>query len=233
MIATTRMKKKLSKKENTAIEEEVIKLLSEWIGFDKDEALDYVTEEKKNRKNISEWVKNIDIMKELEFHEFSLHNQFILVANIIQTPNSVSRQTVITFEPVISEKDWNERSQWIYILTIDNRIVKIGGTRTGLKERTVSYLCGHHTIDRGGSGKCSVTNAYLYNTLDYYIKNGHDVKMYGSRIPSTPVHVDIWGEKVVVEAQIYNAFESRAINIYHTETGHNPQLSNNSDPNHR
>jgi hypothetical protein len=156
------------------------------------------------------------------------------VANVIQTPEGEKRQTVITFEPVIPNQDWSDKiAQWIYILTINNRIVKIGGTRNGLKQRTGSYLCGHHTEDRGGSGKCSVTNAYLYNTLDYYIRNGSQVKMYGYRIPSVQVTIDIWGSNTNVEAQVYNAFESKAMNAYHHETGHNPQLSDNSDPVHR
>lgn len=182
----------------------------------------------------SKWVKNIDLTKELLLEEFSLHTNFIHVANIIQTPRDAKRQTVITFEPVISKNEWTESSaQWVYILTINSHIVKIGGTRTGLKSRTGSYLCGHHTEDRGGSGKMSVTNAYLYNTLDHYIRNGYDVKMYGYRIPSVQVSIDIWGTLVNVEAQVYNAFESIAITTYNRECGHNPQLSDNSDPIHR
>jgi hypothetical protein len=182
----------------------------------------------------SKWIKQIDLSKEITFEEFSLHNHFTHVANVIQTPQDVSRQTVITFEPTIPKEQWNEQTaQWIYILTINSRIVKIGGTRNGLKQRTGSYLCGHHTEDRGLSGKCSVTNAYLYNTLDHYIRNGSQVKMYGYRIPSVQVTVDIWGSSKVIEAQVYNAFESRAIDSYRRNTGHNPQLSDNSDPLHR
>jgi len=124
-------------------------------------------------------------------------------------------------------------SQWVYILTIDDRIVKIGGTRSGLKGRIVSYLSGHHTEDRGKSGKMSVTNARLYNTLDHYIGSDRHIKMYAYRIPSVKVNVDIWGSTVQVEGQVYNAFESIAISTYHRKTGHNPQLSDNSDPTHR
>ena len=59
----------------------------------------------------------------------------------------------------------------IYIFTINNYIVKIGGTRNGLKDRTNSYLCGHYILERGKSGKCSITNAFIYNTFDFYLQN--------------------------------------------------------------
>lgn len=183
---------------------------------------------------LSKWIKQVDLSQELQFEEFPLHTQFVHVANVILTPTDAKRQTVITFDPVIPSKQWKEKpTQWIYILTINNRIVKIGGTRDSLQQRTGSYLCGHHTEDRGRSGKCSVTNAYLYNTLEHVIRNGSQVKMYGYRIPSVQVTVDIWGTQTNVEAQVYNAFESKAISEYSRITGHNPQLSDNSDPNHR
>lgn len=183
---------------------------------------------------LSKWIKHVDLMKELLFQEFPLHTHFVPVAKVILTPPNSGRQTVITFDPVIPKPQWSEKTaQWIYILTIDNRIVKIGGTRNGLQQRTGSYLCGHHTEDRGGSGKCSVTNAYLYNTLEHVLRNGHQVDMYGYRIPSVNVNVDIWGANTDVEAQVYNAFESKAMNTYARITGHNPQLSDNSDPLHR
>jgi hypothetical protein len=49
-------------------------------------------------------------------------------------------------------------------------IIKIGGTRTGLKERCGSYLCGHHIEERDKSGDCSKTNAYIYNTFEFYLR---------------------------------------------------------------
>lgn len=183
---------------------------------------------------LSKWVKLIDLTKEIQFEKFSLSDKFIHVANIIATPKDANRKTIITFNPVIDKSRWKEETaQWIYILTINNHIVKIGGTRNGLKNRTASYLCGHHTEDRGKSGKCSVTNAYIYNTLHYYITDGNEVKMYGYRIPDIKVYVDIWGNHIEVDAQVYNAYESVAIKKYLDEVGHQPQLSLNSDPNYK
>ena len=58
-------------------------------------------------------------------------------------------------------------------------IVKIGGTRTGLKGRVSSYLCGHHIEERGKSGDCSKTNGFIYNTMEFYLNLGCKIKMYG------------------------------------------------------
>jgi hypothetical protein len=44
--------------------------------------------------------------------------------------------------------DFKEKKEWIYLFLINKRIVKIGGTRTGLSGRCASYLCGHHIQER-------------------------------------------------------------------------------------
>jgi hypothetical protein len=179
------------------------------------------------------WVKIIDLSAELAFDSYGLSRQFLHVANIIRTPEEAKRQTVITFDPVIPQKEWKKTSQWIYIFTINDKIVKIGGTRDGLQKRTGSYLCGHHTTDRGRSGKCSVTNAYLYNTLDYYISQGSVLRMYAHEIPKPTMQVSIWGELADIEPQVYTAYETKALEKYKQSAGHYPVLSDNSDPNHR
>ncbi len=179
---------------------------------------------------MSSWVKTLNLEKELLLDQFTLANHFKHVANVIRNQTS---KKVIAFEPVCSKKEWKQRNEWIYIFTINDRIVKIGGTRTGLAGRTTSYLCGHFTQDRGLSGKCSVTNAYMYNTFDHYIHQGNHIKMYGFVIPDVKVDVDVWGNKKVVNAQVYTAFETAALEQYKKQTGNYPQLSDNSDPTHR
>lgn len=179
------------------------------------------------------WIKNIDLSLEIPLEAFQLATEFIHVANVIRSPKGVKRSTVITFEPVITKKEWAAHEQWIYILTIGGKIVKIGGTRTGLKDRTGSYLCGHHTADRGKSGKCSVTNAHVYNTLDNYIELGYVVEMYAYKIPRRTVTLSIWGRDTIVDPQVYTAYETGALKKYSSVTGHYPALSDNCDPTQR
>lgn len=179
------------------------------------------------------WTKILDLSKEIPIEEFQLSNYFHHVANIVESI-SVKRQTVIEFVPVIPREDWKkETTEWIYIFTIDNCIVKIGGTRTGLAGRASSYLCGHHIPERGKSRDCSKTNGFIYNTFDYYIRKGHTVKMWGFRIEPVTVNVNIWGETKDILPQIYTAFETNALEKYKTQTGHYPSLNDNSDPSHR
>jgi hypothetical protein len=178
------------------------------------------------------WTKIIDLSKELHVRDFPLHEAFRPVANIV-ADESTTRQTVIEFVPTIPVEEWKKKAENIYFFTIDDKIVKIGGTRTGLKDRTQSYLCGHHIPERGKSRDCSKTNGYIYNTFDHYIRNGHAVKMWAYEIPPAVVKMNVWGKEVLVAAQTYTAFETQALELYKTTAGHYPALSDNSDPSHR
>lgn len=180
----------------------------------------------------STWVKNINFQSE-NATEFPLFSKFKHVADIVLTPEELRKKTIIMFKPIIPDTEWKELAQWIYIFTIDDKIVKIGGTRAGLKGRVDSYLCGHHTTDRGKSGKCSVTNAYIYNTFEHYLKEGLTIKMHGFKIPDIKVSMSVWDKECIFSPQTYTIFETNALEIYKQKYGVYPQLSDNSDPSHR
>lgn len=184
-----------------------------------------------------EWIKLVPLKTELIFDEFELSKKFKKVADVVSDYDKKSngdkaRNTVIKFVPV-DKDDWTNYCEWIYIFTINNRIVKIGGTRTGLKGRASSYLCGHHIPQRGKSGKCSVTNAHIYNTFDFYLQNGYEIKMYGHMIPQCKVPITILDESTEVEAQVYHAYEAKFLKEYKKITGQYPFLSDNADPNYK
>jgi len=179
------------------------------------------------------WIKKIDLSKELKLVDFSLSSKFIHVADVLLTTTEPVK-TCILFSSVIEKKEWeNKTSQWIYMFTVDDHIVKIGGTRSGLKGRVGSYLCGHHTTDRGKSGKCSVTNAYIYNTFEHLLKENHSIKMLGYKIPDVKITMSVWDTDTVFSPQTYTIYETSALETYKTNCGHYPQLSDNSDPSHR
>lgn len=116
---------------------------------------------------------------------------------------------------------------------MNGKIIKIGGSRTGLEKRTVSYLCGHHTLERGGSGKMSITNAFIYNTFEFYLKLGYKIEMYAFLIPKAKVNIEILGKIKTIDAQVYHVYESEFMSLYKKRTGHYPFLSDNSDPKFR
>jgi hypothetical protein len=105
---------------------------------------------------------------------------------------------MIKFNPIISSEDFNKKTEWLYLLVINNRIVKIGGTRTGLKGRVSSYLCGHHIEERGKSGDCSKTNGFIYNTFEFYLSLGCKIEMYGYELPKTEFTIEIFGKEHVI-----------------------------------
>lgn len=185
---------------------------------------------------LEKWIKVLPLDKELSMEGFSLFPKFKHVADVIETSKSSApkKQTVIHFEPTISKDEWTSKNfQWIYMFVVDGKIVKIGGSRTGLAGRAGSYLCGHHVQERGKSGDCSKTNGYIYNTFDHYLRNGSVVKMYAFQIPDIKVNVDVWGKTLEISPQVYTAYETSALESYKAEAGHYPCLSDNSDPAHR
>jgi hypothetical protein len=111
--------------------------------------------------------------------------------------------------------------------------VKIGGTRSGLKGRACSYLCGHHIRERGKSGDCSKTNAFIYNTLLFYLQQGHKIQMYGYELPVMEITINVFEQELKIPAQTFNSYESIFINDFIKEYRCKPYLCENSDPDYR
>lgn len=189
----------------------------------------------------SKWVKELRGEGHLsveEFHTRIGEQCFQKVADIVLDQDKTrtgkkSRNTLIKFDPVIDRQIWSRDTEWLYIFTIANKIVKIGGTRTGLKGRCSSYLCGHHTQDRGKSGDCSNTNAYIYNTFEYYLQNDEIIEMWGYELPQKIVYETILGQQVPIKAQIFHAYESTFMEKYRQIVGEYPELNDNADPDYR
>lgn len=188
--------------------------------------------------DVSKWVKLIDFDRAIAFDKYDRAHSFKLVANVVcddglRTNGKKKRASVIKFEPCISETEFTRKSEWLYLMTINGRIVKIGGTRTGLKNRTQSYLTGHHTLERGKSGSCSSTNAYVYNTFDHYLALGYKIALYGYLLPTARVSITVFKKRIDIGAQTYHAYESMFMEDYARAYGAIPQLCDNSDPEFR
>ena len=188
------------------------------------------------------WIKIIPQAKTIKFDDYNRKEYFKLVADIIlddevyasgKKQGEIKRNTVIRFVPTIPMKDYKDKDEWIYIFVLDGNIVKIGGTRTGLYNRTASYICGHYTTERGGSDKCSVTNAFIYNTFEFYLKHGSKIQMYGYKLPKYNITIDILGKNEEIFVQTFHAYESVFMADYKKKYKHNPFLSDNSDPDYK
>ena len=186
-----------------------------------------------------QWVKTVDLAKTPRLGEYAQAHHFIKVADIeldddVKPNGTKSRQTLIKAAPTISSTEFCAKAiEWLYLLVMDGHVVKIGGTRDGLGSRWASYLCGHHTAERGKSGKCSVTNAHIYNTLEHHLRQGRRVEMYGYKLPVTCVTQNILGEAVTFSVQTYHKYESKFIQAFKEAHGANPVLSDNADPEYK
>ena len=164
---------------------------------------------------------------------YDRRSDFHKVANVVLDTDT-RRQTVIKFDTTINTDDWKSKQEWLYMFVVDGNIIKIGGTRDGLKKRCGSYLCGHHIPERGRSGDCSKTNAFIYNTFEFYLNMGFEIDMYAYRIEPQVLSVPIFDDELIqVTAQVFHAYESRYIERFKRTYGFLPALCDNSDPNYR
>jgi hypothetical protein len=180
------------------------------------------------------WIKRIPL--DTTFDGYDRKDCFVKVADIVLDNDlSVSgekkRNTFIKFVP--TQKDFKKQTEWLYLLLINGCIVKLGGTRNGLQKRCGSYLCGHHVKENGKSGDCSKTNAYVYNTLAFYLQLGCTVEMMGYELPKTEITIEIFGKKTIIVAQTYHAYESTFLDDYKKKYKKYPFLCDNCDPNYK
>lgn len=186
---------------------------------------------------MKKWIKEIDFDKSVKMTDYNRNSYFKPIMNIVldnDMKNGIKkRMTMIKFEPTISIEEYNSKTEWLYIFVIDGRIVKIGGTRTGIKGRVASYLCGHHVEERGKSGDCSKTNGFIYNTFEFYLNLGCKIQMYGYKLPQITTVIDIFGEEVNVVSQTFHVYESKFLDDFKKKYNVYPVLSDNCDPNYR
>jgi len=163
--------------------------------------------------------------------DYAYKEYFHKVADVLPDYSKV----VQDIKPVpLNKKEFSQEKEWIYLIMVNGYIVKIGGTRTGLGKRWNSYACGHYCIERGNRGKCSETNANVYNTLCAFIRQrGWKVELYGYPVKPVKHKLHMFGEEMEVPVQTYHVYESKILGDFERKYGSMPYLSLNSDPNYR
>ena len=124
------------------------------------------------------------------------------------------------------EKQYKLYRELIYILAIDGKVAKIGGTFTGMKKRHGSYNCGTRKARKRGT--CSVTNYNITESQYAAILDGKSVEWYAFDVPPAEVIINVWGEEMTYIAKTYYKYESVLCEKYRQMTGHYPPLSTNS-----
>lgn len=218
------------------------KLINDFTKIDISSKKDIDIDKLYNNSPYKKWIKLIPIDKTTKFEEYNNKDYFIKIADIVldsevfksgKKQGNKKRNTLIQFVPTISVEEFNKKTEWLYLFVIDGRIVKIGGTRTGLKGRVSSYLCGHHIKERAKSGDCSKTNAFIYNTFEFYLNLGFKIEMYGYKLPIKETTTEFFGKEIKITVQTYHTYESICLENYKKNYKKYPILSNNCDPNYR
>ncbi len=124
------------------------------------------------------------------------------------------------------ESKYNEYRELIYIIAIDDKVAKIGGTYVGMKGRHQSYNCG--TRKARNKGTCSVTNFNVTEAQYAAICDNKRVEWYVFDVPLAEAVINVWGEEMTYNAKTYYKYESALCNKYQEMTGHFPILSSNS-----
>jgi hypothetical protein len=195
-----------------------------------------------NDSIFKKWIKLITIDDSILFNDYNNKHYFTKIASVILDNDLYTngdkkglkkRNTLIQFVPNIPIKDFNKKTEWLYIFVINDRIVKLGGTRTGIKGRISSYLCGHHIEERGKSGDCSKTNGFIYNTFYFYLNLGCKIDMYGYELPKTELIINIFDKETKIIAQTYHAYESTFLEDYKKNYDKYPILCDNCDPDYK
>tara|TARA_Y100000591_G_C21794467_1_gene678499 strand:- start:784 stop:1446 length:663 start_codon:yes stop_codon:yes gene_type:complete len=120
-------------------------------------------------------------------------------------------------------ESWNDsNNDWIYCLTYNGKIVKIGMTITSLKERYGSYSCG--TTRAMEKGSCSTTN-YIISECNFYamLKN-IKVQIYGFCCPPSKQEFTRFGESKLISLSSVRDQETMITDAFKKAYKHIPVL---------
>lgn len=174
---------------------------------------------------------NQDFSNEIEVFHFVEKYNFYKIADVklksaerfIKNPEVNPIDYVVV--PGLEDK-YNSYRELIYVLAIDGKVAKIGGTYVGMKGRHQSYNCG--TRKARAKGTCSVTNFNITETQYAAIMSGKRVEWYVFDVPLAEATINVWGEEVTYNAKTFYKYESSLCDQYKKLTGHFPLLSSNS-----
>jgi len=120
----------------------------------------------------------------------------------------------------------NRTSGWAYLVSIDEKVVKIGQSDATLSSRFSSYQAG--TRKNREKGTCSVTNWYCSEVWRKALEQGKSIEVYVFSVPTTVTEVEVLGKVKQVRNKHAYIFEHELLNEYKNLTGGYPVLSNNT-----
>jgi hypothetical protein len=159
--------------------------------------------------------------------DFPIANTFTKAGNWELVPIGTGGKSGHTIR-FVSNGTCDKGTQFVYMIVIDGSIAKIGGSKNTVKDRIQSYNCGVYSRWRGGSGKQSVTNSIIYDSIELCLLRGRTVELYVHFIDIALVVVSCWDIKTItVMPTVYDVLETCAIRRFYELYGKNPIWSKN------
>lgn len=159
--------------------------------------------------------------------DFPIANTFTRAGKWELVPSGTGGKSGHTIQ-FVSNGSCDKGAQFVYMIVIDGSIAKIGGSKNTVKDRIQSYNCGVYSLWRGGSGKQSVTNSIIYDSIELCLLRGRTVELYVHFIVIEPVVVSCWDIKTIrVMPTVYDVLETCAIRRFYELYGKNPIWSKN------
>lgn len=157
-----------------------------------------------------------DLLPEEDAHKFKK------IGNIILDENKAAGYSYAKTE------EWNPtHCGWVYILTENDRIIKIGMTNSTLNSRFSSYQAG--TQKARNKGTCSVTN---YNCSEHFRKNlrtGNKISIFAYPVEEIKTRRSIFGKYTSFLLKSAATYESALLSLYsERNSGNYPILCNNT-----
>jgi autotransporter-associated beta strand protein len=140
------------------------------------------------------------------------------VADIVSSPKKCGYHVEVN--PI-----YKNHQQWVYVLTIGGRVVKIGNSTMTLSGRWNSYTAG--TRKNRNKGTCSTTNYFISEIIRVSLLKGFEVKLYGYPIPNRIQAIDVFGDTEIQLADFVKVYEGKLIKKFNDIYGKLPIVGKN------
>ena len=120
---------------------------------------------------------------------------------------------------------WKDSSaEWIYCITYDGHIVKIGMTITSLKARYGSYLCGYRKLMKQATSTPSTTN-FVINEVNYAaLMTDVKVEIHAIRLEKEKTVRTRFGITKEITMSVARDYEEMVTDVFVEYAGHIPVL---------
>ena len=122
----------------------------------------------------------------------------------------------------VSEEWTDKENEWLYLITYNKRIVKIGMTISSLEDRYKSYSCG--TTRAMEKGSCSTTNFIITECNFNAVRKGMKVEILGIKCPFEKKEIIRYGVTKICKMSSVRDQETMITECFRKRYNHKPVL---------